>query len=41
MSAVKEGKIRFVEGALFSVPGPRLVQGAQKVAQFLYPNLFP
>jgi len=41
VSAVKEGRILFVEGALFSVPGPRLVQGAQKVAQFLYPDLFP
>ncbi|MBI2305382.1 MAG: ABC transporter substrate-binding protein [Chloroflexi bacterium] len=41
LTAVKEGKILFVDPDLLSVPGPRLVQGIQQVAQFLYPDLFP
>ncbi len=41
VSAVKAGKLFVVDGALLSVPGPRLVQGIEQVARLLYPDLFP
>ena len=41
ISAVKEGKLYIVDGALVSVTGPRLVQGIAQMAISLYPDLFP
>ncbi|MAX36104.1 cobalamin-binding protein [Gimesia sp.] len=41
MTAVKNQRIYIIEDDLISRPGPRVVQGLQKVAQALYPEAFP
>ena len=41
MSAVKNKRIYIIEDDLISRPGPRVVQGLQKIAQALYPEAFP
>lgn len=41
ITAVKARKLFVVDGALFSVAGPRLVQGVEQVAKLLYLDLFP
>ena len=41
LSAVKEDRLFYVDGDLLSVAGPRLLQGIEQVARFLYPGLFP
>ena len=41
LSAVKENKLFVVEADLLSIAGPRLVQGIERVAKLLYPELFP
>ncbi|QDT90965.1 ABC transporter substrate-binding protein [Gimesia algae] len=41
MNAVKNQRIYIIEDDLISRPGPRVVQGLQKVAQALYPDAFP
>lgn len=40
MTAVKQGKISFINGDLVSRPGPRIVQGLEEIARFLHPELF-
>jgi len=40
MTAVKQDKIRFVDGDLVSRPGPRIVQGLEEVARIIHPELF-
>lgn len=41
MDAVQQERIYLIEDDLISRPGPRVVQGLQKVAQALYPEAFP
>lgn len=41
MAAVKEGRVYLIEDDVISRPGPRVVQGLQKLAQALYPEAFP
>jgi len=40
MTAVKQGKICFINGDLVSRPGPRIVQGLEEMAQIIHPELF-
>ena len=40
MTAVKQGKIRFIDGDLVSRPGPRIVQGLEEMAKIIHPELF-
>ena len=40
MTAVKQGKICFINGDLVSRPGPRIVQGLEEMAKIIYPELF-
>jgi len=40
MTAVKQGKIRFINGDLVSRPGPRIVQGLAEMAKIIHPELF-
>jgi len=40
MTAVKQDKIRFVDGDLVSRPGPRIVQGLEEMARIIHPELF-
>ena len=40
MPAVKQGKIRFINGDLVSRPGPRIVQGLEEMARIIHPELF-
>ena len=41
LSAVKEGKIYFVEDDLVSRSGPRIVEGLEEMAKIIHPALFP
>ncbi|WP_145104438.1 ABC transporter substrate-binding protein [Gimesia panareensis] len=41
LAAVKEGRVYLIEDDVISRPGPRVVQGLQKLAQALYPEAFP
>ena len=41
VSAVQNGAIYPVPGALFSTPGPRLVDGLEQLARLLHPDRFP
>ena len=40
MTAVKQGKICFINGDLVSRPGPRIVQGLEAMAKIIHPELF-
>ncbi|MBA7707406.1 Vitamin B12-binding protein [subsurface metagenome] len=40
MTAVKQGKICFINGDLVSRPGPRIVQGLEEMAKIIHPGLF-
>jgi iron complex transport system substrate-binding protein len=40
MTAVKQGKICFINGDLVSRPGPRIVQGLEEMARIIHPELF-
>lgn len=40
MTAVKQGRICFIDGDLVSRPGPRIVQGLEEVAKAIHPELF-
>jgi len=40
MTAVKQGKICFINGDLVSRPGPRIVQGLEEMAKIIHPELF-
>ena len=40
MTAVKQGKIRFIDGDLVSRPGPRIVHGLEEMAKIIHPELF-
>ncbi len=40
MTAVKQDKIRFIDGDLVSRPGPRIVQGLEAMAEIIHPELF-
>ena len=40
MTAVKQDKIRFINGDLVSRPGPRIVQGLEEMAKIIHPELF-
>jgi len=40
MTAVKQGKICFIDGDLVSRPGPRIVQGLEEMAKIIHPELF-
>jgi len=40
MTAVKQGKICFIDGDLVSRPGPRIVQGLEEIAKIIHPELF-
>lgn len=40
LKAVKDGKIIVFEDDLITVPGPRLVEGLEKLAKILHPELF-
>ena len=40
LRAVKTGRILLVDEHMFSRPGPRAVDAAEKLARFLHPNLF-
>jgi len=39
LKAVKEGRVLFVDEYVFSRPGPRLVEAAEQLAAYLYPEL--
>jgi iron complex transport system substrate-binding protein len=41
VTAVHDGAIYAVPGALYSTPGPRLVQGLEDLARLLHPDRFP
>ena len=41
LSAVKEDRLFYLDGDLLSIAGPRLLQGIERMARFLYPGLFP
>jgi len=41
ITAVREGRIYFVEDDLLSRPGPRCVQGLEELVQILHPDLYP
>jgi len=40
LTAVKQGRICFIDGDLVSRPGPRIVQGLEEVAKIIHPELF-
>ncbi|MBA7613034.1 Vitamin B12-binding protein [subsurface metagenome] len=40
MTAVKQGKICFIDGDLVSRPGPRIVRGLEEMAKIIHPELF-
>jgi iron complex transport system substrate-binding protein len=40
MTAVKQGKIAFINGDLVSRPGPRIVDGVEEMAKIIHPELF-
>ena len=40
LTAVKQGRICFVDGDLVSRPGPRIIQGLEEVAKAIHPELF-
>src|SRR5207253_1174986 len=40
LPAVRDGRILFLSGSHFVVPGPRLVQGAEDFARVLHPEVF-
>ena len=40
MTAVKQGKIAFINGDLVSRPGPRIVEGIEEMAKKIHPELF-
>ena len=40
MTAVKQGKICFIDGDLVSRPGPRIVRGSEEMAKIIHPELF-
>jgi iron complex transport system substrate-binding protein len=40
LRAVKQGRLRLVDGDLISRPGPRLAEGVRALAEALHPNLF-
>ncbi len=40
MTAVKQGKLRFIDGDLVSRPGPRIVQGLEEMVKIIHPELF-
>ena len=40
MTAVKQGRICFIDGDLVSRPGPRIVQGLEEMAKIIHPELF-
>jgi iron complex transport system substrate-binding protein len=39
-TAVKQGKIYFINGDLVSRPGPRIAQGLEEMAKIIHPELF-
>ena len=41
ITAVQNGAIYAVPGALYSTPGPRLIQGLESLAKLLHPDRFP
>jgi iron complex transport system substrate-binding protein len=41
ISAVQNGAIYGVPGALYSTPGPRLIDGLEALATLLHPDRFP
>jgi iron complex transport system substrate-binding protein len=41
VTAVQNGAIYAVPAALYSTPGPRLVQGLEELARLLHPDRFP
>jgi ABC-type Fe3+-hydroxamate transport system substrate-binding protein len=41
ITAVKNGAVHVVPGALYSTPGPRLAQGLEDLARLLHPDRFP
>jgi iron complex transport system substrate-binding protein len=41
ITAVRDGAIYAVPGALYSSPGPRLIQGLEDMARLLHPDLVP
>lgn len=40
MSAVSQGNVFIIDGDLVSRPGPRIVQGLEKLAEIIHPELF-
>jgi iron complex transport system substrate-binding protein len=40
MTAVKQERIYPVDGDLVNRPGPRIVQGLEKIAEIIHPELF-
>ena len=40
MTAVKQDKMRFIDGDLVSRPGPRIVQGLEEMVKIIHPELF-
>jgi iron complex transport system substrate-binding protein len=40
MTAVKQGKVYFINGDLVSRPGPRIVQGLEEMVKIIHPELF-
>ena len=40
ITAVKRGKIHFIDGNLVERSGPRIVQGLEEIARFLHPEIF-
>lgn len=41
LSAVKEDRVYLIEPDILSQPGPRVVEGIERLASLLYPHLFP
>ena len=41
ITAVQNGAIYAVPGALYSTPGPRLIDGLEALAKLLHPDRFP
>jgi iron complex transport system substrate-binding protein len=39
ITAVKQGKARFIDGDLVSRPGPRIVQGLEEMLKIIHPEL--
>jgi len=40
MTAVRQGRICFINGDLVSRPGPRIIQGLEEMAKIIHPELF-